>query len=501
MRMDKFYKETLILSTSNLTMGILRFVFSVILSKKLGSEGLGLFSIIMPIYDLFCCLTCGGLIAAVSRKGAELQSIGKLKNLIKVVKVTMIFDFLWSFIISSIVFFSSDFIAIGIIKDPRAIYSLRLLCPAIIFVSLANIIKGYFYSISKAAIPAYIDIFEKLIRIVIVIYGIELLVTKNIENTVALVYFALLVGEGISFLLLYFFYKLNNLKLNISKNESLDGTPQILFDILIVSIPLCINGFLTAILGTASTLIVPRRLVAAGFTYNEALVRIGEFSGMALTITFFPSVVIMSMSTLLIPNISKYIVEKNHYELEKRITQVIKISILLGISTLIICISIPSSLGQLFFNNTHITGYIIAAAISTPFTYVLATTFGIISGLGNQTRLLINSIILSIIEIACLYIFSGIKVINIYGYAIALLIMGIVGVILNIHEIKKYSTLNFHIIDFVVFLMCGALTFFIIGILNNVIPILPFNFKIILIILTGFILYILSVYYFQKKIK
>ncbi len=42
--------KTLSLTASNLTTGLLGFIFSMYLSKVLGPEGMGLYGIIMPIY-------------------------------------------------------------------------------------------------------------------------------------------------------------------------------------------------------------------------------------------------------------------------------------------------------------------------------------------------------------------------------------------------------------------------------------------------------------------
>lgn len=500
MKVDNFYKETIILSISNLTMGILRFVFSVILSNKLGAEGLGLYSLVMPIYDLFCCLTCGGLIAAISRKGAEFYSLKKYRNLIKVIKVTLIFDFIWSAAISLLVFFSSSLLAAGLINDIRAVYSLKLISPAIVFVSLSNVFKGYFYSINKAAIPAYIDIFEKFVRISVVLISVSLITSKNITTTVTVVYGALLAGEAFSFFLLYIFYKASSLKLQLLSFEKKESSIQLLFDILVVFVPLCINSFLTSILGTAAALILPRRLVAAGIGYKDALSMIGEFSGMALTITFFPNIVITSMSTLLIPDISKFLTCKNYYELERRISQVIKISLFIGLSTVIISFCIPNSLGKLFFGNDNLGTYIKSASLSAPLCYILSTSFGILSGLGRQKIILRNSIIISIVELGILYLSSGIRSINIYGLAISLISMSIVGVILNLHEINKFIKIHFSITEIIIYIMTSVLIYFVLGILNNLIPISLFQFKIILILITGFVLFSFIAYIAEKNI-
>lgn len=59
MEKDTFVKDTVILTFSNLLTGILGFIFSIILSKKLGAEGMGLYGLVMPIYNLLSCLICG----------------------------------------------------------------------------------------------------------------------------------------------------------------------------------------------------------------------------------------------------------------------------------------------------------------------------------------------------------------------------------------------------------------------------------------------------------
>ncbi|WP_242949512.1 stage V sporulation protein B [Clostridium pasteurianum] len=309
MRFDNFYKDTLILTISNLATGILRFAFSIILSNKLGPEGLGLYSIIMPVYDLFCCVVCGGMIIAVSRKAAIFSGNKDFKNVNKLIHIAIIFDLLWSLFIAILVFFNSKFISLFLIKDIRTLYSIIIICPALVFVALSSVFKGYFYGISKAKIPAYIDIFEKAIRIGVVIGILNILMLKTMVQTISAVYAALTLGELISFLMLYAAYIMYRGKFKTT-NTQREGNGQLLFDVLIVAVPLCINGFLGSILNTASTLVLPRRLVTAGIDYDTALSLIGKFTGMALNITFFPMVVITAMSTVLVPEISQNLSKK-----------------------------------------------------------------------------------------------------------------------------------------------------------------------------------------------
>lgn len=492
MKIDRFYKETIVLSISNITMGLFRFVFSIILSKKLGSEGLGLYSIILPIYDLFCCLSCGGLVSAISSRGAEFVTKGNYFNLIKTIRITAIFDFIWSLIIALLMFFNSSAISIYILKDIRSITSLRMISIAIIFISLSNVLKGYFLSLSKASIPAFIDIFEKVVRISMVLTTFHVIKVVDIPTAVTLVFFALCMGEGFSLIMLIIFYKLTRNKIIVNYNVKTESMPQLLVQVLIIATPLALNGFLSSILGTASTLILPRRLVSSGIPYETALSLIGDFSGMAVSIILFPSVIISAISTIIVPEISGSLAIKDFFKVEKRIGDVIRLSLYLGLATLIICSIIPKELGTLFFDKPSINKYIFTAALCCPLYFTLYTTYGIMSGIGKQRDILINSLIISILDIVILYIFGGISWINIYAYAITLFLTSLVGVILNLISICSFTKIRFGKYQVISTCIITILTILIIAILNNLFVNLNCFPKTFIIILVTFSLMILG---------
>ncbi|MEK6264230.1 MAG: stage V sporulation protein B [Clostridium sp.] len=488
---DSFYRDSIILTVSNLVGGILRFMFAILLSKKLGAQGMGLYSLVMPIYDLFICLICGGMVTAISKEASSYFGINDYGNLNKTIHTAIIFDFIWAILIAVSVFFFSPFISTYIIKDQRTLYSLLVICPALIFVALSSIYKGYFYGISNVKVPAIIDIVEKTVRMVILVGIINFFTLRNVTSTVTATYIALSIGEFISFILLYYFYKKSKNKFK-EYTKKAEGRAQLLFNVLIVSLPLSLNGFLTTAISALSTLIVPRRLVYAGLEYTEVLALIGKFAGMAMSIVFFPFIVVMSMATILTPDISKSISKNDYHALEDRVVEVIKISFLLGVSTLIICLSIGGSLGKLFFDRYDLGIYIRLASLSAPFMYMAGSTFGILNGLGKQKTILINSIITSVFQLILLYVLLGIPSVNILGYGIALLMTSILTFILNIIAIKKSCYLQFSMTEIIINICLSIFLYFILEILNNTIPNSMFITKNIVIIVTGFSLILFS---------
>ncbi len=495
---DRFLKNSIILIFSNLVTGIFGFIFSIILSRKMGAEGMGLYGLVMPIYDLFICLICGGMITAISRVAAIHYSKNDFRNLNRSVDISMLFDSIWAIVVICCVFIGSTYISNYIIKDSRTVHALQVVCPAMLFIALSSILKGYFYGVSDIKIPAFIDIFEKFFRIVIFLTIINTFLLKGVENTVTSAYITLTLGELLSLVLLYICYKRKQFKLGTSFSIPEDKL-QLLFNILVISFPLCINGFLSTSLSTISTLIVPRRLVSSGIDYSVALCLIGKFKAMSLSIIFFPILIVNSISTVLIPDLSEKLSKKNYWAVETRISQVIKVAFLLGITTMIICITIPNELGTLFYDRKDLGNYIKFACLSAPITYTATTTFGILNGLGKQNVLLRNSLIVSLEELILLYTLTGISWINIYGYGISLILTSITALVLNIYEINKICHLSFTAYELLVYLLLGILLYFILCVINVSLPYSMFTFKIFTMIVSAFVLALISAIFIIKK--
>ena len=469
MGLDKFYKNSAILTMSNLVTGFIGFAFSIILSKKLGAEGLGLYGLIMPVYSLLLCLTADGLITAVSKTCAVYNSKKDYRNLHRTVKVAVCFIGMWSIAVALLVFINASNISNLFIKDSRAADAIRIICPALVFIPMSAIFKGFFYGFEKFTIPAGIDILEKCIRVTILLAAMAVLSVKNIKGAVTTAYLALAVGEAISMIMLFTSFKLFSNKL-VPVKTRVKNPLQLLVDILIISCPLSLNGFLSSILNTASTLILPRRLISSGMSYDTALEMIGKFIGMSLTTVNLPFIIVGSMMTVMIPDMSLSLSKKDSWSTENRISQVLRVSFLVGLGTLIVSICIPQKLGLLFYGRDDLGQMIMFAGICNFISYIAAATFGILNGLGKQNVNLKNSIIVSVEGLILVFILTGIPSLNIFGYGISLVITAITGLFLNLYEIRKVCEIRISLIKGVVFSLFGIAGYLCVKVINNIIP-------------------------------
>ena len=489
MEQDNFFKNSFLLTASNITTGILGFIFSIYLSHVLGPEGMGLYNLVMPIYNLFICMMSAGISASISKISAVYAEKQDTGNLTKTINTVAVFNIVWASMIGVLVFVFAPIIGKYGINDIRAIDAIRVTCPAMIFIALSNILKGYFWGTSKITMPAIIDIFEKALRILTVAILIFLFSAKELTTLVTLCYVALCLGELQSLILLYIYYRRCVKKLPKTYKKT-ERRSQLLFNVLVICLPLTLNGFLSNIFNTLSTLVVPRCLVTAGFNHTEALAMIGKFSGMAMMIIGIPLIVVSSINTLLIPDLSQTLIKGHYYDAAVRIRKVIKIAFILGLATTTICSLIPEELGQLFYQRTDLGKYILYAGLTAPVFYTSTTMFGILNGINKQAVILRNSVIVAILELIGLYVFTSMPSINIYGYVITLFLTSVVSLVINLYEVKKHIELNISMANVIIFTLLSALTYLLLRIVINKF-LLPLNItSTIIIILITFGIYV-----------
>ena len=300
---------------------------------------------------------------------------------------------------------------------------------------------------------------------------------------------ALAFGELQSLILLFIYYKRSIRKLP-KTYEKPERRSQLLFNVLIICLPLTLNGFLSNVFNTLSTLIVPRCLVNAGFPHSEALAMIGKFSGMAMMIIGIPLIVVSSINTLLIPDLSQTMSSGNYYDASIRIHKVLKISFLLGLATTLICSIIPNELGEMFYQRSDLGSYIKAAGLCAPIFFVSLPMNSILNGLNRQGIILRNSVIVAILELVGLYIFTSMRSINIYGYAITLFLTSLISIVINLYEIRKHIELDLSTTNIVIYILLAVLTFVVLELLVSKIFLNITFFKSLLIIVITFIIFI-----------
>ncbi len=456
MKKDSFFIKTLVLTVSNIVTGILTFSYSIILSKEIGSQGMGLYQLIMPIYSMLLFISGGGITTTLSKISAEKKARGKMKELYETINVIVILEIIWSIFIIIVFSLTARFMANSMLKDIRTYYGILALSPAVIIISISSAYKGAYYGLQRVVEPALIDIAEKIVRISCMYFFVKLSKNLSIEYRVAAAVASLSCGEITSMLLFLFAY--NRYKNKHPSYEKPQSSMKLALNVLKLSIPLGLNGIFSTIFNSIISVLIPQRLVTSGLSYEESLSLFGKLEGMALNIAFFPSIILSSFNILLIPSISEAVTFNRSEAISDRINAAFKVSSLTAFSSCALMFAIPYKLSVLFYKDIEVGNILYYIALTLPVFYISMTTYTILNGLGKQGKLFLNSTIISIIDIAILYFLLPIDFININAYAIDIVISSFIAIILNTAVIKK--SLKFKFNWFEIIILPALISFF-----------------------------------------
>ena len=435
-----YIQGAFILTMTNLITGSLSFIYRVFLTRAIGSEGVGVYQLVLPLYLLFITLVSGGITTAVSKLIAEQAPGSNYRNMYKIIKICGITVGIWSLALCSFIFFNSEYLSRYVLKDSRTFFSIMVFTPAIFFISLSAVLKGYFYGLQYVKPPAMIDILEKLIRLGGLLLTTYYLLPLGIEYVCAGVMAAMAAGEFISLVLLYFCYKA---KKAAAVHTKTDSTIHIITKILKTALPLSLSGALTTIMDMITAILIPMQLRAAGYSNSNALSLYGQVTGMVMPLLFFPFIIVASLGITLVPAIATSYATGNWTALNKKCNDSLKITSAIAFASTALFIVFPWELCRIFFKCPEAGNMLFWMSFVCPFEYWQFTLFAVLNGVGKQHVVLKNSILHIVISVICSYFLIPIPSIRIYGFVIGFCASAVLICLWNLADLKRIP--NIHI--------------------------------------------------------
>ncbi len=431
-----FISGAVILMISGLIVRLLGFVYRIYISNLLGSEGMGLFQLISPVYSLIILTLTSGVSIAVSKMTAREMARRHFVNIRRITLIALLVVFAAGTAISLLLLLNTGFIANMILKEPRTYYSILLLIPCIPIIALSSTLKGYFYGVQNVMPTAWSQIAEQVVRISFVLFSAKHFLDKGLEYACAFATGAMAIGEIASLLVLYIMYKFEIKKYIKSKSKrGLIRKREILSEIFKISLPVSSNRFITSVMSAIELILIPKRLLVGGMNYQESIGLYGKLTGMAMPLIYFPCIVTSSLAITLVPAISEALSLRNLKTANYRISKSIQISFMLGFIFASIFLCYPNEISDIIFRKENIGELLYLLAFTCLFMYLQQTLTGIMNGLGKQGISLRNSIIGYIIRIGFVYFLMPIY--GIKSYITAIFISSFLICVLNLSTVIR----------------------------------------------------------------
>ena len=446
MRRKKLIINALVMTFSTIIFGFVAMFFRVYLSKKIGTEGMGLYQLIMSVYIMSITFSSAGIRIAITRLVAEQVGRGNKKAIKSIVNKGCIYSLFFSLITSVILFYGAEYISLNFLNDKRAISSLKILSYSIPFIGVSSCLSGYFYGAREVVKSVSAEIIENLIMMVIVILSINIFIDSSIEKVCALICVGMAVGSIISCIYAYFLCALKVRTLNRTASLSSYSECKII-DITKIALPIASSSYIQSGLRTIEDVLIPNALRMAGTSLSTSLSIFGMIKGMALPIINFPAVFLSSFATLIIPEIAEAHSLNRNKMVNFIISNVFRITFIISIFASGIFITFSNDIGFLVYNNKEIGSIIKILAPVIPIMYLERIMDGILNSLNKQVALLKINLVDMIIRILIIYFIIPTR--GIEGFIIVIFVSNIFNFTLNMINVLKVTNLQFNIFSWV----------------------------------------------------
>jgi len=245
---------------------------------------------------------------------------------------------------------------------------------------------------------------------------------------------------GAFLVLLYYYYKLPKAS---STGESYDGpresAKEILSRLLTLSIPISLASIMLPLTANLDLLIVPRRLLDAGFPMNEVTELFGYLTGMAVPLINLATIITAALATSIVPAISHAFAKRDHQGIYDRTAGSMRLTFMATVPFTVLLYVLAAPTVTLIYNAPKAELATQITAFSIFFLGVHQVTTGILQGLNRPRIPVINMGISLIIKVILNWTLTAIPWLGIGGAAWATVADIGFAALLNLIYIKKYT--------------------------------------------------------------
>lgn len=349
---ETFVQAVVTLIFSQILIKILGLVYTLYLTNRegFGDRGNGIVASGYQIYAMLLTISSIGVPSAISKLVSERIAIGDHKGAYRIFKIAFATFAFIGLIGSLLLFFGAKVIANNWLQIPEAEMTLVALAPAIFFVAIASVMRGYFNGRQNMKTTARSQTLEQVFKTLLTIIIVEIIaVFSNVstEWMAAGANLATTLATFLGFSYLYLFYKTQRREIASEIRQSVnykhERVKTIIKRIMLVSIPIALTAILSSINKNIDSFTVVRSLKEF-MPEDMATAQYGILGGKVDTLTNLPLAINVAFATALVPAISAAKAKKDYKTIREKTNFSLLVSMLIGL---------PCTVGMYIFARTN----------------------------------------------------------------------------------------------------------------------------------------------------
>ena len=443
-----FVGGAIILGVAGLFVKILGAFFRIPLGNIIGDDGMGYYQTAYPIYNLFLTIATAGIPTAIARMTSERYALGRPYEAHRVFRVSTILLFITGFVSSAVFFFGAGAISAWV-HEPDAVYCMRAIAIALLFVPLMGSFRGYFQGRQNMAPTAVSQVVEQVFRVAAGLGLTVLLLPKGLPFAAAGASFGAAAGGIFGFITILIIYRNERKKKIDAELSGVDRTPYessraILWTILTIAVPITIGASVMPIINALDTAIVKSRLIAIGYDSDIARSLYGQLTGMAAPIINVPQVFTQAVSMSLVPVVAAAFKRGEKDFMQKNISLGLRYAMIISAPCAVGIMVLARPIMLMFYpyqreSAANASGCLAVLAIGTIFLALVHASTGTLQGIGKQQIPVRNLCFGALAKVAVTYVLTGMPALNVRGAAFGTVAAYFTAAALNIYCVKKYT--------------------------------------------------------------
>lgn len=443
---QSFLHGAAVLAVGGIVVKILGALFKIPLGAILKPEGMACFSIAYNIYALLFVLSTAGVPIAVSKMIAEAVALGKFNEIGRIYKVSYIaFSFAGVLMSVLMAYFAKPLAQL--MGSPESSLSIRAIAPAVMFVSVIGINRGYYQGHANMYPTAISEIIEALGKL---IFGLgaawwlsrcgQGAATVSAGATLGITLGALLSAA-------YFMF-VPDFNFKVKARGEKRSKRKILTELLRLSIPITLGAAVISLTNVIDSAVAMNILQKSGATVRESMWLYGAYT-YAANLFNLPSTLVLTIAISLIPQIAAAYVRRDIARLNKTMESALKIAMLIAfsaaaglyaLSTPVISLLYGGSIGANAVNAS--SGMLKTLTLAVPLLATVSLSNSIHQSMGNVRLPVISMVAGAVVKLISNIILIGIPEININGAPISTVICYAVIASINMYGLIKHKYIN-----------------------------------------------------------
>lgn len=454
-----FLVQGSILAIASIISRVIGLIYRMPLTAIIGDVGNDYYSSAYIIYNILLIISSYSLPLAVSKLVSQNISLGRRRNVYRILKCALVFGLVSGTIAALVLFFGAEFITTTVLRTPLSIFAVKTLVPVLIIVAVLGVMRGFFQGLGTMMPSAVSQILEQIANAIVSVWAAYVLFSYGSKAGALLgdpdnygaAYGAAggTIGTGVGALVALLFttfvmvvyLKVFKKRMKKERKSDVDSYGSIFHLLILTIIPVLLSSTIYNCNTMIDQAVFKNIAFFQGYAKSEYGVWNGIYAGKYQVLINVPIAIASSMAASSVPALSAAYAAGKRGEAKRQIATATRFIMVIAFPCAVGMGVLASPILQLLFGDARELSarMLQVGAVSIVFFSLSTLSNGLLQGMDRMKEPIKNALIALVLH---LFVLVGLMLgldLNIFAVVIANAVFGLIMCILNARSIRKYS--------------------------------------------------------------